>query len=240
MFEIHDVAARVRENLVLPPFYVQNLLAERGSMLLYGSAGAMKSWAALHLGYCIATGTEWCGFRTTQARVLVCNFEISPICYAVLRMRPMNNRFHLPDMSYFECSPGNVRLEDPIVFNQFMEAVRAVDPKVIVLDCLQGCYGGDENDMTQAGVWISNVARMQTELGISVVIIHHTNKNTLATGMNKSRGTTRFTAWVDSVVYLAQQPTGRQLQFEKARNSMIPELHPINIDFVDYVWQVRR
>lgn len=237
--ETHDVSELVHRNLPLPEFYIQHLLAKEGTMMIYGGAGVRKSWLAEHLGFCIATGSPWLGFTTSQARVLIVNFEISPIAYAVLRLRPMEARFTLQPMFLFERSPGNLSLDIRESFDRFAADIRPTQPKVIILDCLQGCYSGDENNMERAGVWIRNVGELQQEHQASIIIIQHANKSLLATGMGRVRGTTRFTAWVDTVIHMAEQPTGIQLQFEKYRLSIIPELHNINIEFIDYTWRLR-
>ena len=238
LYEVHDVSEYVHRNLPLPEFHIQNLLAKGGSMLIYGGAGVRKSWLAQDLGFCVATGVNWLGFQTVQDRVLIANFEISPLAYAVMRLRPMERQFQLQPMMLYELSPGNVSLDVPESFNRFAASIRPFQPKVIILDCLQGCYSGDENDMERAGVWIRNVGELQREFGASVVIIHHSNKSLLASGMGRVRGTTRFTAWVDTVIHMAEQPTGIQLQFEKYRLSMMPDIHNINVRFQDYVWRV--
>ncbi len=236
---IHDVSELVHQDLPIPEFYIQNLLAKRGSMLIYGGAGVRKSWLAQHIAFCIATGNDWIGFPTTQARVLLVNFEISPLAYAVFRLRPMEARFTLQPQMLYEYSPDNTPLENRAIFERFASDIRPIQPKVIILDCIQGCYGGDENDMEQASIWISNVREIQREHEASVIAIHHSNKNIIATSMGRARGTTRFTAWVDTVIYMAEQPSGIQLQFEKYRLSMRPTIPSLNIKFEDYLWLPR-
>lgn len=237
---IHDVSEYVHWNLPAPEFYIQHLLAKRGSMMLYGQAGARKSWMAQYIGFCIATGSEWLGFNTEQARVLLVNFEISPIAYAVLRLRPMEQRFQLQPMYLYEYSPGITPLEEDEPYSLFAQEVRAIHPQVLILDCLQGCYVSDENDMARASLWVRNVSRLQQELDMAIIVIHHSNKSIISTSLNRVRGTTRFTAWVDTVINIAEQPTGTQLQFEKYRLSMLPVLHNLNTQFQDYIWTVRR
>jgi len=209
-------------------------------MLIYGGAGVRKSWLVQHLSFAISCGIPWLGMRTEQARTMLVNCEISPAAFAIYRLRPMAARFNIPAMGHYVWSPDednvNLMLEDDRSYNQFMDFIRPAAPNVVILDCLQGCYGGDENDMERAGMWIRNVRRMQTELHCSVIVVHHSNKNQFASDMGKMRGTTRFSAWVDSVVYMVAQPTGIQLQFQKYRLSAQPEIRPVNAAFTDYLW----
>jgi regulatory protein RepA len=236
---IHDVSVLVHQPLPQPEFHIQNLLTKDGRMLIYGGAGVRKSWLVQHLAFSIATGSDWLGFRTAQDRVLLVNFEISPVPFASLRLRPMEARFALQPQMLYEWSPGIMRLDDRPTFNTFAAFVRNIAPKVIILDCLQACYGGDENDMEQSSVWIDNVEELRREFGCSIVIVHHENKSILATGMGRIRGTSRFPGWVDSTIHMVEQPTGIQLQFEKYRNSIVEHIGNMNVVFHEYLWSVR-
>jgi RecA-family ATPase len=241
---IHDTSTWVHEDIILPPYYIANLLIKEGSMMIYGGAGAKKSWLVQHMSMCLSTGTEWLGMHTERARVLLVNAEISPSAFVVYRLRPMERNFHLQPFSHITWSPDEdsmqLALENELSANAFLEMVRPFEPNVIILDCLQGVYLGDENDMETAGRWVRNVRRIQHELHCAIIIVHHTNKNPLATGMGKLRGTSRFAAWVDTLIYMCPQPNGIQLQFDKYRLSAVPELPNLDIDFNDYLWTVRR
>lgn len=80
--EIHDVSEYVHWNLPRPQFYIQDILPKQGTMLLYGSPKVKKSWLSEYMAFCVATGTPFLGFTTEQARVLIAQFEISPLAYA--------------------------------------------------------------------------------------------------------------------------------------------------------------
>ena len=235
---IHDIAEYVTWNIPPLEFYIQDLLTKEGTMLLYGAAGVKKSWLVEYLGFCIASGEEWLGFRTMQARVLVVNFEISSISY-YWRLKNMSHIFATPPQSYYEGSPSVLYLEDRGTFERFAADVRPIHPEVIILDCLQGCYGGSENKTEEMSGFIWNMVELKSEHQAALVIVHHANKNPFViSSMDKARGSTKLTGWVDTVLYMAEQPSGTQLQFGKTRHSRNP-LHPLNIKFEDYIWSRR-
>lgn len=237
--QIHDVSEYVYQQMPKVVYYIDQLLPQQGSLLLYGSPGIKKSWLAEYMGFCIATGTEWLGFPTTQARVLIANFEISSIGY-YWRLRDMVRNFELQSQVLYECSPGMMPLEDRETFNRFAEDIRPCQPNVIILDCIQACYGGNENATEEVSVFMRNLKELCEEHQASLVLVHHTNKNPLAfSPMAKSRGSTKFPGIVDTVIYMARQPTGVQIQFDKHRLSTVDELHPLNVNFTDYNWVVR-
>lgn len=197
----------------------------------------MKSWLAQHMAFCIATGTEWLGFRTTQARCLLANFEISPAGYHE-RLVLMSRQFTLEPDKLYECSPSYIFLDEPGVFEVFKNQVDTVNPDVVILDCLSGCFGGDENSSREMSGFIRSVVELKGERR-GIVLIHHSNKNLLvADPMDKARGHSKLVGFVDSILFLVRQPTCKQLQFGKTR--LCPfVIQAKNIVFEDYVWRIR-
>ncbi len=234
---IHDVFEYIQQDIARPEFYIQDLLTKEGSMIIYGDAGSKKSWLVMYLAYCLATGTDWLGFEIMQTRTLIVNLEISsPVYY--WRLRSMSNLFAGEQNMLFECSPGMQFLEEDAAFSGLYEAVSRIQPGVVIIDCFQSAFGGDENVTERVSPFLRNMSRLQNELHSAIILVHHANKNPLATSMGRMRGSTKLPGWTDTVVYLADQPSGSQLQFSKTRNSM-HELRNLNIIFRDYNWTVR-
>lgn len=234
---VHDVSEYVHWNIRRPEFYIQDILPKDGIMLLFGAPKAGKSWLTQYMAYCIATGVEWLGFTTQQARTLIAQFEISSNAY-YWRLRGMSQHFEVPDRMLYEVSPGLCYINEEENFNRLAAAIRTVEPKVIILDCLAACFGGDENDSRDMAKFILNVNRLKTENGASIVVVHHTRKSpSVSSFAEMARGQSRLAGWVDTLVYMAQQPTGIQLQFMARQASR--ELHSVNIRFTGSIWERR-
>jgi len=237
MLEYHDVAEYIQQEVYDPPFLIQDLLARGGSLELCGQPGVMKSWTAEQIGYCIATGTDWLSFRTSQARCLLTNFEISKPRYHH-RLVQMARNFAVEEGMLIECTLPYFYLDEGNRFAVFKELVDFVEPGVIILDCFSGCFGGNENDPSEMSHFIEILSELKGE-DRGVVLVHHTNKNPLIISpIDKSRGHTKLTGWVDTVLYMVNQPGGKQIQFGKTRHSS-HELHSINITFDNYLWVIR-
>jgi len=235
---IHDVAEYIHQNVPHPPFFLQYILPRGGVLLLYGEAGMMKSWMALYMAHCIATGSDWLDLHTVQARVLIVNFEISPAGYHD-RLVLISNTFTVETAMLYEATFPSKFLDEQGTFDWFMEeVVLPVDPGVVILDCFAKCYGGDENSNQELGRFFSKIDVLR-EQGRGIVLIHHSNKNLLVSSpMGKARGGTRLVGDPDSVIYMVNQPTGKQLQFGKVRLSPFV-MHSKNIIFQDYIWRLR-
>jgi len=189
---------------------------------------------AEQLSFCIATGQPFLGFPTEQARTLIINFEISMLGYH-WRLVQMARRFEVQPQFFYELTENMLFIEDESNFNYLMEKIRPIAPSVIVLDCMSAFFGGDENKSDQIAKLMFQISRMKQEFNASIVIIHHDNKNLLASGMARIRGHTKLPAYVDSIIYMVKQPTCRQLQFLKARQTM-EELRSFNVFFENYLW----
>ena len=235
---VHDVAEYIHEEVPTPPFFLQYLLPRGGVLLLFGDAGVMKSWMALYMGFCIATGTDWLDFTTVQARVMLVNFEISQAGYHH-RLVQMSTNFSLELQMLYETSPNTVFLDEQANFDWFCrDIVEPYNPDVIILDCLAKCFGGDENSNQDLGRFFQKVWLLKGE-SRGIVIIHHCNKNQLMPSpMGRARGGTRLIGDPDTVVYLADQPSGKQLQFLKTRLSPYV-VRSKNIVFENYLWRLR-
>jgi RecA-family ATPase len=235
--DLHDVNVLIHQNLPRPEFYIEDILPKQGVMLVYGNPKVKKSWLVSHMGYAIATGDNWLGLHTTQGRVFMGQFEISPYSYAN-RMQSMGRHFQLQDNMYFETSPGLCYLEEPENYNRLKEVINRVEPAVIFLDCMAACFGGDENDSREMAHFIEIATDLRALHNSSLVIVHHTNKNILTNNsVDRARGHSRLAGWVDTLLYMAEQPTGVQLQIKSRQATR--EIPNINVGFTDHNWIIR-
>lgn len=235
---IHDVSDYVTWTIPRPPFYIEDILPKEGTMLVYGDPKVKKSWLVQHIAFNISIGEQWLGFRTEQARVLICQFEISPFAYH-WRLRDMARHYQLQHTLYEDTRPLTF-LDVEENYNRFAAEIRAaqIEPQVIIIDCLSACFGGDENNGEQMAAFIEKMTRLKTEHQASLIIVHHANKNVLnPSSVSRARGHSRLTGWVDTLLYMAEQPTGVQLQI-KARQAT-REIPNLNVQFVDHNWRLR-
>ena len=150
----------------------------------------------------------------------------------------MSRNFTLQSQMLYEMSPGLLYIDEQENFNRLSAAVREIQPKVIILDCLAACFGGDENDSRDMARFVGNVSQLRAENDASIVLVHHTRKTpSVSSFAEMARGQSRLAGWVDTLVYMAQQPTGIQLQFMARQASR--ELHSVNIRFTGGIWERR-
>ncbi|MDX9803508.1 MAG: AAA family ATPase [Dehalococcoidales bacterium] len=237
--EIHDVTIYRHRTIPPPDFYVTDLLPKEGLMLLFGSPKIGKSWLGQQLAFCIATGSPFLGFSTIRGKVLIAQFEIAVRAYQWrLRTQMMNHFPQLEAGSLYEMSPGQIYLDDPQVFAPFAAQVASYNPDVILIDCLQACFGGDENNSREVGRFIHNIEQLKNQNHASIVLIHHSRKNpSMGSFADNARGQSRLAGWVDTLVNLEKQPQGVKAQFMSRQATR--ELDDIRIRFVQDIFERR-
>jgi len=238
--EVHDVSDFIERTIPPPEFYVQDLLPKQGVMLLFGSPKVGKSWLSKQLAFSIATGDEFLGFSTLQSKVLIIQFEISVIAYQ-WRLKKLLGLYTLNQGCMYALSPGQMYIEEQENFNNLAHAVRTISPNVLILDCLQACFGGDENDSKDMGKFIGRVEelkRQNVENNLAVVVVHHSRKSpSMSSFADTARGQSKLTGWVDTIVHMAKQPNGVQLQIMSRQSTR--ELNNINIRFNNGIFERR-
>jgi len=228
---VHDVSEYITRDLPRPIFYIEELLPKDGSLLLYGNPKVRKSWLAEYMGFCIANGIEFLGFPTTQSRVLLAQFEIGVYSYW-WRLKLMGQRFQTQEQRLFETSPGRLYLNEQLNYNVFLSAIRHTNPQVIIIDCMSAAFSGDENSGEAMAQTIMILTNLKNEFGrdTSIVLVHHTNKNLLSnSSVDRARGHSSLTGWADTLMYMAEQPTGVQLQIKSRQATR--EIDNVNITF---------
>jgi RecA-family ATPase len=237
MFQFHDVTEYVTQAIPHPPFVIQDLLPQEGAMLIYGAPGVMKSFVAQHQGFSVSAGIPWLGFRTTQARTALINFEISVPTYHDRLVR-MATQITAPQQSFYVATANYTYINEDLNFIALMEALRLIQPQHLILDCMSGFFGGDENSGVEMSALIAKFILIREEFHCSMTIIHHSNKNLLTLSpMDRARGHSKLTGWVDTILYMIKQPTGVQIQFGKTRHAMT-EIRPLNIVFQNNTWHL--
>lgn len=153
---------------------------DAGSLsVLFGEPGSMKSFLAIDMGYCIATGRKWHGMPIRKAGAV---FYIAGEGFAGLSKRlrawSLANDVNLKDVPFF-VSDRPAQLLNP---NSSKEVIQAIEelkhqygqPVFVIIDTLNRNFGpGDENkteDMTAFVNCIDFAIRIR--YGCAVLIVH--------------------------------------------------------------------
>lgn len=183
-------------DLPAPRWLVQTFLPDRSFAAIVGQPGSYKSFLALELGLCIATGHPFFG------RAVECGAVLYVLAEGAngfsLRMQAWQRRRGIPIPRTFKVLRGSVPLTDHAAVAELIQQVAAygIPFRLVVIDTLsRSMPGADENapkDMTAA---VAAADLIQRLLECTVLILHHGTK---ADGT--TRGHSSLTGALDTVV----------------------------------------
>ena len=183
-------------------FYVENLIAQ-GLYILAGAPKVGKSWLSLDICLSIAKGEKVLGQPTSQGAVLyLCledNFRRIQNRLYDMTDEPVDNLF----FSVLADSIGN-GLEEQIEFFKTEHS----DLKIVFIDTLQMIRNSDEPSYSSDYKELTVLKNLADNLGISIVIVHHTRKSIDRDPFNMISGSTGLSGCADGSMVLIETKRG--------------------------------
>lgn len=166
-------------NMRPPDWLVRGVLERDSLAMFFGDPGAGKSFAAVDLAACVATGQAWHGHKVTPGPVLFIAGE---------GRAGLARRFKAWSISHdgpIEWAPlylssAAVALTDWPSVAEVLRAAREVQadcgkpPVLILVDTVARNYGpGDENSTADMTAFIRGCDELRQEFGACILLIHH-------------------------------------------------------------------
>jgi len=199
------------------------LLCPRSKLLLTGSEGIGKSLLAVNLAISLSTGQPFLGFSIPEKKkVLYLNFEISErnlqkrAQMMFEHIKPERGLFYIDTILYFDINSSDS-------FGELKELVRQGNYDVFIIDCFYKIHNGDENTEKDIKSILDKFDYLIREFGISIVLVHHHNKNWDVRGSNIIRGSSVLAGWADTIISLHKKSKEVQVVFNKVRNAEAPD-----------------
>jgi hypothetical protein len=210
------------ETLAPPTWLIENILTENGLSMIWGRSGAMKSFVALDMALCIATGAPWHGHAVKRGLVIYIAAEGSHgLGRRAIGWRRTRGA-ELPKPS-FRLIPHTVALTSDDL-NALCEAILDLParPALVVVDTLARTIGaGDENKTPDMNAYVNAADRIRDATGANVLIIHHSgvHEEKRERGSNALRGAADTVIKVsrknDTLDIINQAPEGKQKDAEE-------------------------
>lgn len=213
----------------LPPleYLVPDILPKAAVAELHGGPGSGKSFLAMDLAFAHQTRGMWLGHQVEKGQVLYIAAEGSAgirqrvMAWKAARGfdgRPLGAAFILETVSL-------LAVADVVHLMLAARALPAV-PTLIIIDTLaRSMPGGDENDTADMSLLIDMADRLRKELGATVLLVHHTRKDS-----DQERGNTALRGGVDTMMLLKEEDGRRTLTCEKQKDA--PAFSPIAFDLL--------
>jgi hypothetical protein len=194
---------------------------DRGDFgLVYGKPESFKSFLAVDVGLCVATGRPWHGFEVTQGPVLIIPAEGAS---GMPQRSDAWQEFHgvNADDAPLYWLPMSLDLRDP-------EWARAIEVEVepfgpfalVVVDTVFRTFGGgDENSSADMGAYIAGLDLIRERTGAAVLAVHHPGKSEAA----GARGHSSLRAALDAEIEVQRRGHRVTVQSTKQKDRAAPQ-----------------
>ena len=218
LIQIRDIIA----NPVNISWMIKGVLESGGVSLISGAYGSGKSFVAFDMAFCIATGMDWHGNKTTQAPVIVLAGE---------GHSGIGDRFEALTLHYGEDCPSGLylskhpaRMTDRVNAAWVKTAVDEICPDagVIIVDTLNRNFGeGDENSTRDMSNFITSIDDNFRGSGKTVLIVHHTGH----AENGRARGSSVLPASCEGEFLISKNKSddGLILECKKQKNAKRPD-----------------
>jgi len=195
------------DNLPDPEWLVDGILPADALTTVYGAPGSTKSFFALDVACCVASGLPLNGRAVKQGVAMYCVGE--GLRGLKWRIESWKLAHPTADFAALEENliivPHAVRLLEPneqsMLLNTAKEISEERDLRLFIIDTwARSLTGGDENSAQDAGVAIDVCEKVRTETGASPLVVHHSG----ADGM-RERGSTALRGASDCTLHMQKE-----------------------------------
>jgi KaiC/GvpD/RAD55 family RecA-like ATPase len=156
---------------------VFGLVPINGLTFIAGVSGEKKTWFAMHMAYCIATGSHVFGsekFTVREGRVLYIDAEMG---IREFKRRGGLLRFgQIPEGKLLLMSEQSVDIRDDFVFDKFTEFIEENQVDVLIIDTLRGVAGGlNEDKAEEVRAFLQRFNTLKNR-GVTVIVLDHCRK----------------------------------------------------------------
>lgn len=216
--------------------FVQGLLTEEGSAVLYGESNSGKTFLATDLALHVASGIEWHGRRVEQGGVVYLALEGGlGFRNRIAAWREAYDSHEGP--IHFAAVPSQVNLLDPDADTpRVIEAAKVakekmgVPIKLIVVDTLaRAMSGGNENSPDDMGALVTNMDTIRQATGAMVLFIHHSGKD----AAKGARGHSSLRAAIDTEIEVEAEGDDRRATVVKQREMRKGDVIAFTLEVVE-------
>lgn len=182
--------------------YLADGLIPKGCTIISAPPKSMKSFLMLHLADCLVTENKLFGHFDIEKnqRILLLDRENEP--YMIQRRL---KKLKVPGNNLITYNNSRETLKKSENREALFAYLRKTRPTIIVIDSMVRFLDGDENSSEMVSTFFNQVITPIKDMNISVIIIHHNNKNPDAKGANKMRGSTDFSAYPDCSIQVSMR-----------------------------------
>lgn len=197
-----------------PPmdYVVDGLFIRPSVNVFFGEPGAKKTYSALSLAVCVASGKPWLGFETKKSPVLIIDEESGKRRLARRLGDVLRGEKCGKDTEVFCVSLAGFKLDDENDIVLIHDLINKTGAKLVIFDPFADLFDGDENSKQFTQPVFHNLRRIAEETDCTHLVIHHSNK------VGTYRGSTVIKAAIDLMVQVTSDPDSNLVNFQATKN----------------------
>ncbi len=160
---------------------VHGYIEQDALTVMYGPPAKGKSFVALDLSCCVASGTAFHGHTVKPGVAIYIAGEGHNGIARRLHAWAQHNQIAIPELLFVSEAPTDLSSAKNAA--QVAESVHQIAkatgeaPVLIVIDTMARNFGGEENSSTDVGQFIRNVDVLRRHWKATVLIVHHSGKD---------------------------------------------------------------
>jgi predicted ATP-dependent serine protease len=232
-FELTSYKQLMTEPLKPLEWVLEGFIPKVGVSLLTGDGGIGKSWVALYLAQCVASGTNFLGiYPVTQGKVLIIDEEnhktvIRSRCEKLHLGTSTTNR----DLEISFLENKGIYIDNNNDFVGLSKAIKEFGPSLVIIDALVRVHTKDENSAMEMRDVFRRAKRIADECNTSVLFTHHTPRAYQGRASSSVRGSTDIRNAVDSVLFVYKAGQHKAIKHDKSRYGN--EVEPFGFEIID-------
>ena len=207
---------------------VEGVIPEKSFVALYGPPASFKSFIAMDIAECIASGRDWLGNKINGT---------GPVLYIAgeghggigARIAAIKQHHNTPDDAPIYVIRSQINLRSSV--DDFLALISAIDElvkelgvdlRMIIIDTLARAFGGgNENSSDDMGAFIQATGKIQNRYRCSLMLLHHAGKDTtkglrghssLLGAVDTQMEIMRFPETSKGVIFMSKQKDGEDGQ----------------------------
>jgi len=201
-----------------PEWLVHELIPRGGVGVLYGATGSYKSFLALHLAACCATGRD--AFSGMPCKEVPA-FYIAAEGAGGFKLRlDAWIKHHGIRPEYLVLRPWPVYIDKAEMLEKLIEEIKKLNPLgehcLVIVDTLSANFTGNENSNDMAK-FVHGCIEISKQIDATILIIHHTGKDE----KKGARGHNSLSANSDFSIRMDGGKLAAEIEVEKLKDSPI-------------------
>jgi AAA domain/Toprim-like len=175
---IRLLSLRDMENLPPMSWLIKDIVTEGGLSMIWGRSGALKSFVALDMAMCVATGASWHGHDVKKGRSIYVAAEGAfGLSRRAIGWRESRGN-GLPEPDIFLVPHGITLTSDDL--DAVIAAIEEIGGNValIVIDTMSRTFGaGNPNQPVDMNMYVAAADKLRESTGAHIMIVHHAGED---------------------------------------------------------------